>query len=119
VTHHWSWTVRVKQGDPGYRVHSTEALMAAVAGALMAEGTDSRMADTFARSVRERANEQSQQRRMNHATPPLEYQQILGATKVLHITSDDLPEDPDRYCEGRTESGSRCPRHLNHLGECK
>lgn len=119
MTHHWSWTVRVKQGDQGYRVHSTEALMAAVAGALMAEGVDSRMADTFARSVRERANEQSQQRRMNHFTQPLDYQQILSPTKTLRITSDDLPEDPDRYCEGRTESGSRCPRHLNHLGECR
>lgn len=119
MTYHWSWTVRVKQGDPGYQVHSVDALMAAVAGALMAEGTDSRMADTFARSVRERAHEQRAQRRLNHATPPLEYQQILSATKVLHITSDDLPEDPSRWCEGRTESGGRCPRHLNHLGECR
>lgn len=119
MTHNWSWTVRVKQGDPGYLVHSIEALMAVVAGALMAEGTDSRMADTFARSVRERALEQCERRRMNHSTPPLEYQQVLSATKALYITSDDLPEDPDRYCEGRTESGSQCPKHLNHLGECR
>lgn len=119
MTHNWTWTLRVKQDDPGYRVHSAEALMAAVAGALMAEGIDSRRADTFARSVRERAHEHCERRRMNHFTPPLEYQQILSPTKVLHIVSDDLPEDPDRYCEGRTESGSRCPQHLNHLGECR
>lgn len=119
MTHNWTWTLRVKQGDPGYRVHSTEALMAAVAGALMAEGTDSRMADTFARSVRERAMTHARERSIHPFTPVLEHQQILSATKVLYITSDALPEDPDRHCDGRTESGSRCPKHLNHLGECR
>lgn len=119
MNHNWSWTIRVKSDDPGCRVHSIEALMAIVTGALMAEGINSHMAETFARSVRERALAHAKERSIHPFTPVLEHQQILSATKVLHITSNALPEDPDRYCDGRTETGSRCPRHLNHLGECR
>lgn len=115
---HWSGTIRIKNDDPGYRVHSYSELRAAVTGAIMATGTDSRLASTFGSSVVEMAQDQNRRRRMDCSTPPWVWVLELPGNQVLTITSDDLPEDPNRYCDGRTDAGTRCPKHLHHLGSC-
>lgn len=115
----WTWKVKVGEYDPGFHVGTPGELISVIVGALMAAGVDSRRADPVARDAWESAREQMDLRMKICSTPPWSWSFQLAEGRPLLITSDDLPEDPKRYCDGYTEAGSHCPRHLNHLGECR
>lgn len=114
----WSWTLKSGDGDSVLVLRSGPELKAAVTGAMLALGTGADEAREAARSALEAAWQQQGQRTWNVTTKPWTWNLELPDGKALSIVSDDRPEDPEKYCDGRNEAGNRCSRHLNHLGEC-
>lgn len=112
-----SWSVSLDNGA-ALRVTSGEGIKAAVSGILMGSGLAPQMAETFGRSALQAAQEYHEKRRMNWRTQPLHYTQPLADGRVLHVRSDDLPEDPTKQCNGLDDDGNRCGRSLNHYGNC-
>lgn len=116
---HWTISVGSEDETDGISVSSYEGIRSAVAGVLMGGGLNCTMAKTFGSTAVSMARVQQENRRLNHSVPPLKYQHRMADGRVLTVRSDDLPEDPAQYCGELTDTGSRCPRHLNHLGECR
>lgn len=114
----WSWTMRSGDADLGFTLYTGAELKAAIAGALLACGTEPKEAMTIAKGALEAAWRQRDRRTWKCTTPPWGWSLELPGGNALRIVSNDLPEDLKRLCSGRTEEGNRCPRHLNHLGEC-
>ena len=110
--------MRSGDNDSGLTLYTGAELKAAVAGALLACGAGYGEALTAAKGALEEAWQQRDRRTWNCTTKPWAWSLELPGGGTLRIVSDDLPEDPKRYCHGRTEEDNRCPRHLNHLGEC-
>lgn len=115
---HWTISLGSEDETDGIFVSSYEGIQSAVAGILMGSGLNWVMAKTFGSTAVSMARGQQDSRRRNHQIPPLEYRHALPDGRVLTVRSDDLPEDLTRYCDELTDAGSRCPKHLNHLGEC-
>lgn len=114
---HWTISLGSEDETDGIFVGSYEGIQSAVAGILMGSGLNWVMAKTFGATAAGVAQEQQYNRWRNHQVPPAEYRHTLSDGRVITVRSDDLPEDPGRYCNDPTPEG-RCPKHLNHLGEC-
>jgi hypothetical protein len=112
-----SWSISLDKGKP-LTVTSGEGIKAAVAGILMGTGLATAMAETYGRSALHAAQQYTERQRLDWRTQPLEYAQTLADGRVLHVKSDDLPEDPARRCNDLTSEGNRCGRNLNHRGVC-
>jgi O-acetyl-ADP-ribose deacetylase (regulator of RNase III) len=112
-----SWTVQIGDGHP-LEVSSPEAVAAAVTGILMGSGLDAHMAETYGRSAWEAIRANEELRRKSWATQPLEWRRPVGEGTSVIVRATWLPEDPNKWCNGYTSSGSRCGRHLHHRGEC-
>lgn len=114
----WSWTAKTDERDPGFHMETPGELIAMITGALMADGMHSSRADLFARKAWASARDQADLRVKNWSTPPWDWSFQLSGGRSLSVVSNDLPEDPQRYCDGVTTFATKCPRHLNHLGNC-
>lgn len=114
----WTWEIRVNEDDEGFWVGTPGELTSVIVGVLMGSGVTYPDADPIARELVQAARQQKEARIKDWSTPSLGWSRELPDGRTLRVTSGDLPESPYRYCDGVTSLGSRCPRHMNHLGSC-